>query len=140
MVSMAHELGRGMRLHLAMGPRRRLRQCSRRKPGSQRGPCDQRDEQTHRSSDCDGRMPSPGCANAPKPHRGTKIQAEAWTAISASCENGQSPVRAGAASLFAADTSNGCTSLLAHLPIAADAVENPFATKLAPGAPPALRY
>jgi hypothetical protein len=107
---MARELGASMKLQLAgmrletlgpMGPRRRLRQCSRGELGTQRGPGDQGNEQAQRGDDCDGRLPSSSRTSTPKIHGGATVQDETWAAPPASCENDQSPVCVAADGLLA---------------------------------------
>jgi hypothetical protein len=84
----------GMRLDTVgpMGPRRRLRQCSRGEPGTQRGPRDQCNEQAQRGDDRDGQLPSSSPTSAPKIHDGRTVHHETWTAAPVSCENDQSPL------------------------------------------------
>jgi hypothetical protein len=107
---MADGLGDSMKLHPAgmrldtlgpVGPRCRLRQCSRRELGTQGGPCDQGNEQAQRGDDCDGQLPSSSPTSVPKIHSGANVQHETWVPTPASCENDQSPVCVAADGLLA---------------------------------------
>lgn len=98
---MADRLGNSMKLHLAgmhldtlgsVGPRNRLRQGSCGELRTQRGTCDQGNQQAQRGDDRDGQLPSSSRTRAPRIHSGTNVRHETVAVIPASCENGQSPL------------------------------------------------
>jgi hypothetical protein len=60
--------------------------------GTQRGTCDQGNEQAQRSDDRDGQRPSSSRTSAPRIHGGTTIRQKTWVATPTSCENDQSSV------------------------------------------------